>query len=71
MGSVSTRWACKIFHLAFKNVSKSPKKVLQMWFDSENELVNVAFINNCSDFVIISFMSLIHLCIEFTYFILI
>ena len=71
MGSVSTRWAYKNFHLAFKNVSKSPKKVLQMWFDGENELVNEEFINNCSDFIIISFMSLIHLFIELTYFILI
>jgi uncharacterized membrane protein len=42
-----------------------------MWFDGENELVNVEFINNCSDFVIISFMSLIHLFTELTYFILI
>lgn len=38
MGSVSTRWACKNFHLAIKNVSKSPKKALQMWFYGENEM---------------------------------
>ena len=42
-----------------------------MWFDGENELVNVEFIYNCSDFVIISFMSLIHFFIELNYFILV
>lgn len=52
-------------------MSISPKKILQMGFDGENELVNVEFINNCSDLVVISFTSLIHLFIELTYFILV
>ena len=46
MGSLSTRWTCKNFHLALKNVSKSPKKVLQMWFDGENELIKYNIYNN-------------------------
>ena len=53
------------FHLAFNNVAKSLKKVLQMRFDGETEFVNVEFINNCSVFLNISFISLIIFLIPF------
>jgi len=46
MGSLSTSCVCRnIFFLIFKSVSESPKKVrCKMWFDGENEPLNVEFI---------------------------
>jgi hypothetical protein len=43
MGSLSTRCAYKKYALMFKNLSKSQKVRLNIWFDGENHLLQNSY----------------------------